>query len=247
MTRHLPAFLIFTFAILGCASSETVESTKVLPGEVYQAYDISAGKSYTNITATFRVGNASGATIDLDAPCRIESNGQEMKEIAPFFLKGTTYELNSNEFVSEVHFKFTAADGSTYENQTKMIPIEISEPANQISRLAKNTIKLTRPLEKDEQLTLSVSSSEAHPANTNSANAIRKADQTEYSIDDPIGIGEGQNSFVIDNEKLRSFKIGAAVLKIIVRKRKNLEQALPKGGEINFSYESAANAVRIVN
>ena len=247
MCKHLPVFIIFIFAVLGCASTQTIESTQVLPSDIYQGYNISAKKNSTSVTATFRVASAGGTTIDLDAPCKIELNGQPMRESAPFFLKGTTYEFSTNEFLSKVQFQYTDAEAKVYTNESSINALEIVQNPGELSINQSNVIQFSRPVAKNEEVWISVNSSETPPEVQSNATNNQKSDSTNYSIDEQIDVEEGKSALVIDPAKLKDFKLGKATVKITVKKREIIKQTTNKGGEISFSYESTPINVNIVN
>lgn len=249
MFKHLPVFIIFIFAVLGCASTQTIESTQVSPTEIFQSYEISAKQNSTSITATFRVANSGGTTIDLDAPSKLEFNGQPMRESAPFFLKGTTYEFSAKNFIPQGVFQYTDSSGKVYENNFNVKPIEIIENFTEIKRLENKPIQFSRPIEKDERITISIYSQESGSIQTNSANgnANQNTDATQYSTDYQITGEAGKASVTLDSTRLKNFKIGKAKIYITARKEEKIKQGTARGGEIITSFESNPLSVNIVN
>ncbi len=169
--------------VFGCASTETIESTKVSPTEIYQAYSINSNKNSTNTTATFRVGGATGSTVDLDVPSKILHNEQEMSESKPFLFKGTDYNASAKQFVSQHKFSFTDAAGKTWNNEISLDALEITSQNLTISKANGGIIVLSRPVGKDENVEFSIVSEKIPPSGEISANsnAPSRIPEKDYS------------------------------------------------------------------
>lgn len=250
LQKYLPIFLVFFFAVLGCASTETIESTKVAPSEIYQDYAIRGSKTGTNTTVTFRVGGSTGSTVDLDAPSKISHNGKEMNESKPNFLKGTDYDDSANEFISEHNFAFTDASGRVWENDISLQALEITSQNLVISKASGAAMTLSRPVGKDENVEFSLVSETNPPpsqGNSNSnSNAKTKARNPDYSATLQVKLDEDGSIATIEPSSLKNFVGGIAVLKVTVRKNKPAQQSA-KGGSLDFTYESQRISVNVGN
>lgn len=248
LQKHLPIFLVFFFAVLGCASTETIESTKVAPTEIYQDYTIHGSKTGTNTTVTFRVGGSTGSTVDLDAPSKINHNGKEMNESKPNFLKGTDYNDSANEFISEHKFAFTDASGKVWQNEISLQALEITSQNLVISKASGAAITLSRPVGKDENVEFSlVSEKNPPPSQDNSnSNVKTKASEPDYSTNLQIKFDEARSTATIEPFSLKKFVDGKANLKVTVRKNKAAQQSA-KGGSLDFTYESNKISVNVGN
>ena len=121
--KLLPFFILIVVC-LGCATMETVESTKIPQSEITQTYVVSATRQQTNITAYFNQGNW-GKSVDLDAPSRIEYNGAELSQNSVTFLTGTIYTKQLNGTETNHKFVYTNNDGKVFRNEMSFAPLEI--------------------------------------------------------------------------------------------------------------------------
>lgn len=251
LLKILPVFLIFLLMILGCASTETVESTKVAPTEIYQSYLIRATKNSTGVNVTFRVGGPTGSTVDLDAPSNVSHNGKEMTESAPGFLKGTDYHGSANQFVSHHKFSYKDASGKVWENEISLDALEVNSQNLNISKMKGGTITLSRPVGKDETVEFSLVS-ERNPPATNGANGNSNInsnhhhDYVSYSNNLEVSFDESRTTVKVNSASTKNFVDGQANLTVTVSKNKTVQQSA-KGGLLDFRYESQKVAVNVVN
>jgi hypothetical protein len=245
LLKILPVFLIFLSMILGCASTETVESTKVAPTEIYQSYLIRGTKSSTSVNATFRVGGQTGSTVDLDEPSSVSHNGKQMTESAPGFMKGTDYHDSANQFVSNHKFSYKDAGGKVWENEISLDAVEITSPNLTVSPSSGGTITLSRPVGKDEKIEFSLVSEKAQPA-SNSSNSNSKTPEKNYLITLQVDFDQTRTMAKIQPNSLKNFVDGKAKLSLVVSKNKSAQQSA-KGGSLDFTYESEKIPVSVVN
>mgnify|MGYP001587886988 CR=1 FL=1 len=245
LQKYLPVFIVFLFGILGCASTETIESTKVAPTEIYQSYIIQGTKNSTNVTATFRVGGPTGSTVDLDAPSKIAHNGKEMEESKPGFMKGTDYHNSESQFVANHKFSYTDSSGKLWENEINLEALEITAKDLNISRATGSAIIFSRPIGKDENVEISLVSEKTPPASSNS-NANNKTPEKVYSTRLQVSFDDTQMTAKIEPFSLKNFVDGKANISVTVRKNKTAQQAA-KGGSLDFIYESQKVAVNVGN
>ena len=90
----------FCFLSLACVQSsvETVPSDTVQSSQIYRIYTIEANKTRTEIAAAFRIGGATGTTVELTAPAQILYNNQAMPVSAPSNLIGTNYRMKGTDY-----------------------------------------------------------------------------------------------------------------------------------------------------
>lgn len=245
LLKILPVFLFFLLVVLGCASTETIESTKVASTEIYQSYIIQGNKNSTNVNATFRVGGSTGSTVDLDAPSKIEHNEKEMEESKPGFMKGTDYHDSASQFVANHKFSYTDSSGKLWENEINMEALEITAKDLNISRAAGSAIIFSRPIGKDENVEISLESEKTPPPSSNS-NASNKAPEKVYSTRLQVSFDDTQMSAKIEPFSLKDFVDGKANISVTVRKNKTVQQSA-KGGSFDFTYESQKVAVNVIN
>lgn len=237
MKAFLSILLFLTFAMSGCYSIETVESTNISSADVYQSYYIRADKDRTSVTATFRVGSKSGTTIDLDAPSKIEDNGKLIPEIAPSGWKGTTYEESSNKFVGQHQFVYTDGNSKVFRNEVNFLPIEFSEKAVKVSRSAQTLIPLSRTVGKDETVSASVSGK------------VKSAkDKPNEAATDSVNIklDSSRSALVIEPNDLKNFISNKIDISLTLEKNESLKQASAKGGDIQIIYETQGISLPIV-
>lgn len=239
LKKHFPVFLIALFVVLGCASTETVESTKVSPTEIYQDYAVSGNQSGTSVTATFRVAGPTGSTVDLDAPSTIEHNGKPMNESGPGFLKGTNYGVTATNFVTQHKFKYTDAAGKVWENEVSLEPLEITTTNLAVSKANGATLTLSRPVATDEVVEFSIASEKTPPVTPNNSNAENQPNRIEpdYSARLQVKFDDARNTVKIEPFSLKNFVDGKAAVKLTVRRNKPVQQSA-KGGSIAIEYQS---------
>lgn len=239
MKKHFPVFAIFILFVWGCASTETIESTKVAPTEIYQDYSIEASRSQTNVTATFRVGGGRGTTVDLNAPSRIEHNGTTMSEKPSSFLKGTTYYSSSSRFEPAHLFVFTDANGKTYRNEIRLELLDVVGNNFNLSPSETSRIPLSRSVRNDENISVSLDSEAKPSAAITNAN-VDSENVPSYSLSYVATLDEIGSTLIIDRHQLRKFIPGKARLNIEVRKAESVKDATDKGGSISFVYRTGA-------
>lgn len=231
----LKSFLVFTLLaafLSACPSTETIESTRVAASDVYQSYSISASRRQTSVHAVFRLNNETGKTIDLDAPAKIELNGNLMTELAPGYLSGTNYEARTGDFVPRQQFAFTDAKGKVYRNEIVLQALEIAAPKIVLSRARDSVFKLSRAVAPDERISVSVNGKAISDKESFSKTVEAKLDETRANVS-------------IAPESLKEFMAGAATVEVMVEKKETLKQTTPSGGSARFIYQSAEVAAKI--
>lgn len=245
LKKYLPVFIVFLFGVFGCASTETIESTKVSSTEIYQSYIIQGSKNSTSVTVTFRVGGSTGSTVDLDAPSKIEHNGKEMNESAPGFLKGTDYHDSANNFVANHKFTYTDAGGKVWQNEVSLDALEITGKDLKFSKANGGTITLSRAIGEDENIEILLVSEKTPPPATNS-NSNNKTPEKDYSTNLQINFDTSRTIAKIEPSSLKNFVDGKANLSLTIRKNKPVQQSA-KGGSLDFTYESQKVAANVIN
>lgn len=213
----------------GCNSAKTVESTTIPSADTYQSYVVGASKIRTNVTATFHVESKSGATVDLDAPSKVENNGKPIPEIAPSGWKGTTYEDSSNNFIGQHQFVYTDAKGNVFRNEINVTPLEFGEkPINRIRRYERTLIPLSRPVGKDETVSASIVGRVRPDKN--------RPNETSFDSVD-ISLDPSRSALMIEPDNLKNF-IDKIDINLTLERNEPLKEKTAKGGDIRITYEA---------
>lgn len=245
-----PFLPIVALAIVlsGCRSCETVESTKIVQSSIYQDYSVDATSLTTNVTVIFRVGDASGATVDLDAPSRIEYNGAEMSENLRS-ISGTFYATSAENFVGHHQFAYTNGEGSVFRNEIGFEPVGLLAAPQAIKRGEKVTVLLTRQLTENESLETSIISEEKPPETNSNSNTNRQGNRAssgmQYSRTLYQNTNDNRTMVVIGADELKSFVPGKANLYLKVSANLNLQQKTKAGGSMKYTFTSGMFPVTI--
>lgn len=245
----LHAIFILVLFAFGCRSCETVESTKIAQSSIYQDYSIDATPNSTTVTVTFRVGDASGATVDLDAPSRIEYNGAEMSENLRSAFSGTFYATSAQDFVGRHQFAYTNGEGSIFRNEINFEPVGLLAAPQTIKRGEKITVLLTRPLTENESLETSIISEEKPPETNSNMNTNRQGNRAsggmQYSRTLYQNTNDHRTKVVINGDELRNFVPGKANLHLKVSANSSLQQKAKAGGAMSYTFTSGQFPVTI--
>jgi hypothetical protein len=234
--------LLFVFTLIfcaACASTATVESTLVNPAQIYQYYEIDASRNETNLRVYFRVKDLNGATIDLDAPARIEVDNQALKENVNTAFNGTIYTLTEKSYHSAREFVFTGADGKIYRNRIVFEPIEFAAGGKEIvlRRGETNYIPLSR-ISNDSKdfFQIYLSNSESNPPEDKGFN-----ESVEPKFD------TARNALIIQKDVLQRAKTNDAWLEMRVQHSVPLAEKTAAGGDCRVYYQAEKVRVRIIN
>ncbi len=233
----------FCMSIFGCnqGSVETISSNTVMTSQIYQIYDVEGSRSETSSVAIFRVGGATGTTLELTAPGKVLYNSAEMPMSAPsnligtnYRMKGTDYRMSGKEYRAKHDFSFTDNDGKTYLNSINLSPLEfVSKTAFTFENTQPTTIPLSRTVEMDEKLTLAIG--------TNSDEEIPSADNSVY-------FNPSRNAVIITPKYWQTRNLGSKPeLEITVSKSTIVTQGTPLGGSISAKYAAAPIYISINN
>lgn len=230
----ITAMTVLTF---GCASTDSIESTKIAAASVYQSYNVNASRDGTIVKAQFRVGNSSGVTIDLDAPAKIEVNGVAPAENVNVMFAGTFYKINDANSSPQLEFAFTNNDGKIYRNSFYFEAVEFGVTEITLKRGVINKIPVTR-IQKDSNVNFQIN---LIPAATNSQSNGEMISGESINSD----FDEKTSSLVIQPDVLKKLKIGAARLEMNIYRGVLLTEKTAAGGRIDFNYRAAPVSVRI--
>lgn len=225
----------FMFLSLACvqASVETVSSNTVQASQIYQIYNIETSKAKTEIVAAFRIGGATGTTLELTAPANVFYNNQPLPVSAPgnligtnYKMKGTDYRTFLDNFQSSHEFSYTDADGKTYVNSISLAPVEISaKGAINLEMENPTTIPLSRVIGANETLTVAIDSiiDDEIPTNGNT-----------------VYFNEKRNAIVITPQYWSAKQLKPrAELQIKIKKSGSVSNGTPLGGSISAVYKAA--------
>lgn len=221
--------------ICGCnqGSVETIGSNTVMSSQVYQVYNVEGNKSQTNITATFRVGGATGTTLALTEPGKILYNGAALEKSDPsnligtnYRMKGTDYRTSSKTYQPKHEFNFTDNDGKTSTNSVNLLPIEVSANGGLALQSAQpTTIPLSRTVGTDETATIGIDS----------------IIDDEVSADGgTVYLNTARNAIIVTPNYWQSKQLKAkAEITVKVKKSVALPQGTNLGGSISATYAAS--------
>lgn len=231
----------FTICACNQASVDTIASNTVMSSQVYQVYSVEASRSNSQIVATFRVGGATGTTLELTAPGKIFYNTAELAKSDPsnligtnYRMKGTDYRLSSKSYQTKHEFSFTDNDGKTYVNSISLAPIEIVSTAPfSLQTVQLTTIPLSRAVGTDEKLTISL--------DTIIDDEIPTADNSVY-------FNQTRSAIIVTPKYWQTKSLKAkAELQIEVAKTDSISQGTALGGSISAKYSAAPIFVSVSN
>lgn len=229
---------LFTSACVQ-ASVETVSSNAVQASQIYRIYAVEANKTRTEIVAAFRVGGATGTTLELAAPAGILYNNQPLPVSAPgnligtnYKMKGTDYRTFSDNFQPSHQFSYTDADGKTFVNSISLAPVEIAaKSALNLESEKPALINLSRAIGADETLTIAIDSI--------IDDEIPTAGNTVY-------FNEKRTAVIVAPQYWASKQLKPqAELQIKIKKSGNISNGSPLGGSISAIYKAAPVIVSV--
>lgn len=233
--------LAASFSSSACvqASVETVSSNTVQSSQIYQIYTVEASKARTEIVAAFRIGGATGTTLELAAPANILYNDQPLPVSAPgnligtnYRMKGTDYRTFSNAFQPSHEFSYTDADGKTYVNSITLAPVEISaKGAINLENEKPSTISLSRVIGQNETLTIAIDSI--------IDDEIPTAGNTVY-------FNEKRNAVIVTPQYWAAKQLKSQMdLQIKIKKSGGVSNGTTLGGSISAIYKAAPAIVNV--
>jgi hypothetical protein len=247
MLKNKTSFLaaaILILTALGCRSCETIDSSKLDPSEIYQEYSISAAAK-TTVKAEFRVSGATGTTVALVAPAKIEHNGKPMDENLRTVLSGTFYSGETDGFAGSHTFVFTDSSGKQFKNSITFDPINIVAESIEINKVTRTiVIPLSRGLVTGESANLQIASEvdpPKTPANSNSNSAAGPI----YLADISGTVDNDAKTLTVDTESLKNFAVGKAAMRVNVNASRQPEEIGIRGGAISYRIQSPPVSARV--
>ncbi len=241
MKTKILCLSLFCLSIFGCnqGSVETIPSNTVMSSQVFQLYTVEGSRSNMQVVAAFRVGGATGTTLELTAPGKVSYNAAEMPVSAPsnligtsYRMKGTDYRISGNEYRAKHDFLFTDNDGKTYANSISLSPLEIvTNSALALQNNQPTTISLSRTVAADEKLTVGIG--------TSIGDEIPTAGNSIY-------FNSSRNAIIITPQywQAKSLRTKTEV-EIVVSKSAGITQGSPLGGSISAKYSAAPTAISV--
>ena len=223
------------------ASVETVSSNTVQSSQIYQIYTIETSRAKTEAVAAFRVGGATGTTLELNAPAKILYNKQPMPVSVPSNLIGTNYRMKGTDYRAGVEnfqavneFSYTDAKGKNYVNSISIAPVEITTKGTIIFTNSKPTIvALSRAVGANETLTVGFDS----PI----GDEVPTQEKSVYLTD-------RRNAVVITPQYWRGKELNSqADLQIKIKKTETVASGTPLGGSISAVYSALPVSVNVKN
>lgn len=125
MKPHLITNILAGLFLLTACSVDTVGSSDVNPNAIHQDYSVNYREesNTSSISAQFRVGGASGTTVELEPPSSLFVNGKTLKKNSFF---GASYSLSQAGFIGSASFEFTDEVGRRYMNAANLVPVQIN-------------------------------------------------------------------------------------------------------------------------
>lgn len=233
--------ITFTFLNLACVqgSVETVSSNVVQASQIYRIYTVETSKTKTEIVAAFRIGGATGTTLELTAPANISYNRQSLPVSAPsnligtnYKMKGTDYRTFFDKFQSSHEFSYTDADGKTYVNSISLAPVEISaKGAIRLESEKPTTISLSRVIGRNETLTIAIASI---------------IDDEIPTAENTIYFNEQRNAVIITPQYWSAKQLKLQTdLQIKIKKSDNISNGSALGGSISAVYKAAPVIINV--
>jgi hypothetical protein len=233
--------LVFTFLSLSCVqgSVETISSNTVQASQIYQIYTVETSKTKTETVAAFRIGGATGTTLELTSPAGILYNDQPMPVSAPsnligtnYKMKGTDYRTFSNNFQSTHEFSYTDADGKTYVNSITLAPVEISaKAAINLETENPSMIQLSRTIGANETLIFAL---DARP------------DEEIPTDGNTIYFNEKRNAIIITPQYWSAKQVRPQFdLQIKIKKSGGISNGTPLGGSISAVYKAVPVTINV--
>lgn len=230
----------FFFASCQQASVDTVNSNTVESAQVYQQYFITATRGQSSVAATFRVGGATGTTVELSQPGKVTYNGAPLDKSAPsnfigtdYRVKGTDYRKSTDNYQANHEFLYTDAGGKTYRNSIALPPLEIGAKIISINRKTVSKIPLSRALGAGETIKLLIGYSTIEPI------------PDQYKT---IYLAPERNALIITPKFWQSHSAtGETSVGLKVKKTSSISQGTPLGGLMTVEYESSTVNANIIN
>ena len=234
--------ICFCLLNLACiqASVETVSSNAVQSAQIYQIYIVEASGARTDVVAAFRIGGATGTTLELAEPAKILYNGAAMPVSAPgnllgtnYRMKGTDYRTFFNEYNPSHEFSFTDNDGKTFVSTVNLAGFEIAaQGAITLESSQPATIPLTRGVGADESLTIAIDTI--------------IDDEVSLSPDSPVYLNAKRNAVIITPQYWQAKQLKPqAELKLKIKKSGNVSQGSTLGGSFSAVYSAAPVMVNV--
>jgi hypothetical protein len=196
------------------------------------------------VTAHFYYGGLY-KSVDLDAPSKIEHNGAELPQVAFDFPFGTRYAKNLSGLETRHSFVYTNNDGKVFRNELSFAPIELPSEEIAFSHSREVKIQLSRPVEKDENVSITLKSlvvpPDAGKSNTD-APVNKSADQEDYDISLTDELDATRAAIILKPKNFKKFVRGKAVLSLRVTRTIALQQANESGGFLRYNYDSTCPA-----
>lgn len=231
MKPNALAFLIVSLFFQACASSDTVKSDEVSQDVIYQYYSVTYDQENAElqIYVQFRVGGATGTTLQLVEPSRVSYSEFALSE-KQTSIGGTSYQANKeSSFIEEHEFEYRNNDGEVFSNSLELIPVDFEDFSVNISQNEDLQIEWTGdPLDEDESIQLEIRDSEGFLVIASSHSA-------------------GAESVTMHKEDLQLLQTGIIRLKLVRTTTFDLQEATPKGGRMIATYKSRAYSANLLS
>lgn len=191
------------------------------------------------MTATFRVGGATGTTIELGVPGKIVYNGAALDKSDPtnfvgtnYRVKGTDYRKSGGGYQPNHEFVYTDAGGKVFQNSIVLQPLEVAAKTGiTLNKNAASRIPFSRVADGNETITLLL------------GNAT-----IEMALDKTMYLSTERNALVLTSKFWQNrTAAGETTIGLKVKKTANIAQGTPLGGSITAEYTSSVVSVKFGN
>lgn len=129
MIRHLTLIIGFSFLFFSCKEKEANNTSDVNPDSIWFDYKISGqeGDELVTVMLQFRHGGAYGGTLLLDAPSKVELDGELLK-VDSSRMTGAFYELLKpiESFSGNHTILYTDIDGKEHREEFRFQPVSLT-------------------------------------------------------------------------------------------------------------------------
>lgn len=225
----------------GCGTFEPTKSDKFSPTEIHHTYKVNGNNNFTTIDAIFSVVKSPNEAVELVAPSQIEFNGKTLGKTEGGMFKRHAYYFQSlYEYPSNQVFTFTDADGKKENYEIVLNKLEIADDNLEVSLSKGGTFSLSRAIESDEELLVSLHSTVLPPA----TNTNENSPNLKYGINYQAKLNPERTKVIIEPFSLGNFVLGKAIVSVFVSKNKEINNS-GVGVSLHSQYQSTGVTINV--
>lgn len=234
MSLKLAAVLCFAVAgllTIACRPGHLAYSDAVPPGEIYQQYEISAGKFGSSAVGIYRQGGRDGKVVQLVSPANVKFNNELLYKDTRVYADSCAYTGYYHEPFVKNEFVFTAADGKSYTNTLNLEPVEFTLADRiDLDRSQDIILPLSRVIAPGERLETHISNSEPHLKDP-------PAELTRF-IKLENNLSADRKTIIIKPGEIKDLQNGRGTISVVIKSETPLQQSTPASGHIAYEYRS---------